>query len=189
MTTTAPTSRLSSSSPPAYPDHALARTAPCLTTALLYSTIPPIPTPAFPAGSHTPSLPTDLSLPSLLSQQHLSASVSPKGKGSALLTAARQGKGHLDKAMHYLLDSDTMPDKCPEPIWLLGVMHPGYEPLPPPAPDLELGLELIILIPLRTCRSPTRAGTPRACCPTIALRWTRVSSAWVWTSTRFSATS
>ena len=79
---------------------------------------------------------TDLSLPSLLSQQHLSSSVSPKGKGSALLTAARQGKGHLDKAMRYLLDSDALPDKCPEPIWLLGVMHPGYEPPPPPAPDL-----------------------------------------------------
>lgn len=79
---------------------------------------------------------TDLSLPSLLSQQHLSASVSPKGKGSALLTAARHGKGHIDKAMRYLLDSDAMPDKCPEPIWLLGVQHPGYEPTAL-APDLH----------------------------------------------------
>ncbi|KAI0757764.1 peptidase family C54-domain-containing protein [Daedaleopsis nitida] len=79
----------------------------------------------------------DLSLPSLLSQQqHLSATVSPKGKGSALLTAARTGKGHLDKAMRYLLDSDATPDKCPEPIWLLGVQHPGYEPPPLSAPDL-----------------------------------------------------
>ncbi|KAH9920526.1 uncharacterized protein BXZ73DRAFT_91912 [Epithele typhae] len=79
---------------------------------------------------------TDLSLPSLLSQQHLAASVSPKGKGSALITAARQGKGHIDKAMRYLLDSDATPDKCAEPIWLLGVMHPGYEP--PPTPPLDL---------------------------------------------------
>ncbi|OSD05590.1 hypothetical protein PYCCODRAFT_1443018 [Trametes coccinea BRFM310] len=79
---------------------------------------------------------TDLTLPSLLSQHHLNASVSPKGKGSALLTAARHGKGHLDKAMRYLLDSDATPDKCPDPIWLLGVQHPGYEPSPPPAPDL-----------------------------------------------------
>ena len=78
---------------------------------------------------------TDLSLPTLLSQQHLSASVSPKGKGSALLTAARHGKGHLDKAMRYLLDSDATPDKCSEPIWLLGVQHPGYEPSPPTAFD------------------------------------------------------
>lgn len=78
---------------------------------------------------------TDLTLPSLLSQQHLNASVSPKGKGSALLTAARHGKGHLDKAMRYLLDSDATPDKCPDPIWLLGVQHPGYEPAPPSSSD------------------------------------------------------
>ncbi|OBZ79635.1 Cysteine protease ATG4 [Grifola frondosa] len=88
--------------------------------------------------SHTFSSSTnDLSLPSLLSQQQLNASVSPKGKGSALLTAARHGKGHLDKAMRYLLDSDATPDKCPDPIWLLGVQHPGYEPAPTPAPDLD----------------------------------------------------
>ncbi|KAI8983166.1 peptidase family C54-domain-containing protein [Trametes punicea] len=80
---------------------------------------------------------TDLTLPSLLSQRHLNASVSPKGKGSALLTAARHGKGHLDKAMRYLLDSDATPDKCPDPIWLLGVQHPGYEPSPPSSTDLS----------------------------------------------------
>ncbi|KIP05763.1 hypothetical protein PHLGIDRAFT_107790 [Phlebiopsis gigantea 11061_1 CR5-6] len=70
---------------------------------------------------------TDLSLPQLLSQQHLT-STSPKGKGSALLTAAKHGKGHLDKAMRYLLDSDAVPDNCADSIWLLGVEHPGYEP-------------------------------------------------------------
>ncbi|KAI0089801.1 peptidase family C54-domain-containing protein [Irpex rosettiformis] len=72
---------------------------------------------------------TDLSLPSLLSQQHLAAVAagSPK-KTSALLTVAKHGKGHLDKAMRYLLDSDATPDKCTDPIWLLGVEHPGYEP-------------------------------------------------------------
>ncbi|KAF8154938.1 hypothetical protein B0H34DRAFT_544344 [Crassisporium funariophilum] len=75
--------------------------------------------------SHTfSSSSTDLSLPTLLAQQ-----ASPKGKGpSALITAAKNGKGHLDKAMRYLLDSDAMPDKCTDPIWLLGVQHPGYEP-------------------------------------------------------------
>jgi cysteine protease ATG4 len=67
---------------------------------------------------------TDLSLPSLLSQS------SPKAKASSLLTAAKHGKGHLDKAVRYLLDSDATPDKCTEPIWLLGVQHPGYEPPP-----------------------------------------------------------
>ncbi|KAF8896755.1 hypothetical protein CPB84DRAFT_1848116 [Gymnopilus junonius] len=75
--------------------------------------------------SHTFSTSTtDLSLPTLLAQN-----TSPKGKSSsALLTAAKHGKGHLDKAMRYLLDSDAQPDKCTDPIWLLGVQHPGYEP-------------------------------------------------------------
>ena len=81
--------------------------------------------------SHTfSSSSTDLTLPHLLSQQHISSS-SPKGKGSALFTAAKHGKGHLDKAMRYLLDSDAVPDKCAESIWILGVEHPGYEPSPP----------------------------------------------------------
>lgn len=86
---------------------------------------------------------TDLSLPSLLSQSHqgyssgyASSSPSPTrriGGASALLTAAKHGKGHLDKAVRYLMDSDTTPDKCLDPIWLLGVQHPGYEPPPPPS--------------------------------------------------------
>jgi cysteine protease ATG4 len=73
---------------------------------------------------------TDLTLPSLLSQSHLAAATSPnRGKATnALLTAAKQGKGHLDKALRYLIDSDAMPDKSTAPIWLLGVQHPGYEP-------------------------------------------------------------
>ncbi|KAA1476293.1 hypothetical protein DENSPDRAFT_784808 [Dentipellis sp. KUC8613] len=74
---------------------------------------------------------SDLTLPSLISQSASASSVSPKGKGSALLTAAKHGKGQLDKAMRYLLDSDATPDKCTDPIWILGVQHPGYEPPPP----------------------------------------------------------
>ncbi|KAH7104204.1 peptidase family C54-domain-containing protein [Auriculariales sp. MPI-PUGE-AT-0066] len=81
---------------------------------------------------------TDLSLPGLLAQSAaVSQSVpSPKSKASGLLTAARTGKGHLDKAMRYLLDSDATPDKSNDPIWILGVAHPGWEaqPSPPPAP-------------------------------------------------------
>ena len=80
---------------------------------------------------------TDLSLPSLLSQSQLqsaAAVVSPKSKSVGLLTAARHGKGHLDKAVRYLLDSDAQPDKCTDPIWLLGVLHPGYEPPPSTLP-------------------------------------------------------
>ncbi|KIK64038.1 hypothetical protein GYMLUDRAFT_57070 [Collybiopsis luxurians FD-317 M1] len=85
---------------------------------------------------------TDLSLPSLLAQSNsVSTGSSPRNRlsgASALLTAAKHGKGHLDKAMRYLLDSDATPDKCTDPIWLLGVQHPGYEPpqaqpQPPPS--------------------------------------------------------
>jgi cysteine protease ATG4 len=90
--------------------------------------------------SHTfSSSTTDLTLPGILAQS-TSSSASPSspssargaGKASALLTAAKHGKGHLDKAMRYLLDSDATPDRCEDPIWLLGVQHPGYEPPPPP---------------------------------------------------------
>ncbi|KAK7688333.1 hypothetical protein QCA50_008705 [Cerrena zonata] len=78
---------------------------------------------------------TDLTLPSLISQQHLNSVASPsKGKGAAaLLTAAKHGKGHLDKAMRYLLDSDATPDKSTDPIWILGIEHIGYEPPSPVA--------------------------------------------------------
>ncbi|KAG5331597.1 hypothetical protein C0989_007854, partial [Termitomyces sp. Mn162] len=98
--------------------------------------------------SHTFSTSTtDLSLPSLLastsstssqsyftnSTSNVSPGTSPKRSvgANALLTAAKHGKGHLDKAMRYLLDSDAMPDKCTDPIWILGVKHPGWEPPPP----------------------------------------------------------
>ena len=81
---------------------------------------------------------TDLSLPHLINTIPPSSGY-PKGKSSALLTAAKHSKGHLDKAMQYLLDSDSTPDKCTDPIWLLGVQHPDYEPPPvePGSPNLS----------------------------------------------------
>ncbi|KIY72637.1 hypothetical protein CYLTODRAFT_367405 [Cylindrobasidium torrendii FP15055 ss-10] len=80
------------------------------------------------SGSST----TDLSLPALLNQSPSS------GKGrSMLITAAKSGKGHLDKAVRYLLDSDATPDKCTDPIWLLGVEHIGWQE-PPPQEQLLL---------------------------------------------------
>ncbi|OAX40243.1 hypothetical protein K503DRAFT_737855 [Rhizopogon vinicolor AM-OR11-026] len=78
---------------------------------------------------------TDLSLPSILAQSNYNAQASPKTKASALLTAAKHGKGHLDRAMRFLLDTDSTPNKSPEPIWLLGVQHSGYEPPPPSTPS------------------------------------------------------
>ncbi|KAH7879200.1 uncharacterized protein C8R40DRAFT_583107 [Lentinula edodes] len=87
---------------------------------------------------------TDLSLPTILAQSNTvstGSTSSPRARmtgASALLTAAKHGKGHLDKAMRYLLDSDATPDKCTDVIWILGVQHPGYEPplvqsQPPPS--------------------------------------------------------
>lgn len=53
------------------------------------------------------------------------------GDGGPLSSVTRHGKGHLDKVMRYLTDSDAQPDHCTEPIWLLGVLHAGYEPPDP----------------------------------------------------------
>jgi hypothetical protein len=39
----------------------------------------------------------------------------------------RNSEGHLDKAMRYLLDSDSTSNKCTDPIWLLGVQHPQLQ--------------------------------------------------------------
>ena len=82
--------------------------------------------------SHTFSS-SSTDIPSLLAYH---STTSPRGKPSALLTAAKHGKGHLDKAMRYLLDSDATPDKSTDPIWLLGVQHPGYEPPLPALPNV-----------------------------------------------------
>lgn len=43
--------------------------------------------------------------------------------------------------MRYLLDSDATPDNCTDPIWILGLKHPGYEP-PEPAPPLAIAHSL-----------------------------------------------
>ncbi|KAH9980532.1 hypothetical protein BJV74DRAFT_101947 [Russula compacta] len=107
---------------------------------------------------------TDLTLPHLINSGHLPPpSSSPKGKSSALLTAAKHGKGHLDKAMRYLLDSDSTPDKCTDPIWLLGVQHPGYEPSTEPAsPALSRrgSVESRRAASFRTSTSSTMTATP-----------------------------
>ena len=71
---------------------------------------------------------TDLPLP-------LTPSASPKSKASALLAAAEHGRNLLDKAVRYLLDSAALLNICSDPIWLLGVQHPGYESPPSSTPS------------------------------------------------------
>ncbi|KAF9477390.1 hypothetical protein BDN70DRAFT_861911 [Pholiota conissans] len=99
---------------------------------------------------------TDLSLPNIIAQHSASSSRNVSGSesasprkltgASALLAAAKHGK---DKAIRYLLDTDAVPDNCTDPIWLLGVMHPGWEPPPPPsfAPTVDAGLAGIMTDP------------------------------------------
>lgn len=90
--------------------------------------------------SHTfSSSTTDLSLPAILANAPPLSSSPKKVAGLGLLTAARHGKGHLDKAVRYILDSDATPDKCMDPIWILGVQHSGYEPPPPPVTSSNSG--------------------------------------------------
>lgn len=85
---------------------------------------------------------TDLSLPAILAQHSPSRGSQPSSYDStssprkmaapaALLAVAKHGSGTLNKAMRYLLDSDAVPDRCGDPIWLLGVRHPGWEGPPP----------------------------------------------------------
>jgi cysteine protease ATG4 len=92
---------------------------------------------------------TDLNLTSIMAQP------SPKSKASALLTVAKHGKGHLDKAMRYLLDSDATPDRCTDPIWLLGVQHPGYEPSSPTPPPYATSRGKRVTSPPSSYRSST----------------------------------
>ncbi|KAG9093086.1 Cysteine protease atg4 [Ceratobasidium sp. UAMH 11750] len=92
--------------------------------------------------SHLTGSNTDLGLATNLSSAaHMVPAASPKrvpsisrgspSDGGPLSTAARHGKGHFDKIMRYITDSDATPDHCTDPIWLLGVQHPGYEPPDP----------------------------------------------------------
>lgn len=39
------------------------------------------------------------------------------------------GKAGVERVVRYFLDSDVaQPDKCTDPIWILGVEHQGYDP-------------------------------------------------------------
>ncbi|KAJ7074899.1 hypothetical protein B0H15DRAFT_956948 [Mycena belliarum] len=56
--------------------------------------------------------------------------------GKVVKTASSKSS-FLDKAVRYLLDSDSTPDKCPDDIWLLGVWHPGWAGDPAESVDAE----------------------------------------------------
>ncbi|KAG6905650.1 hypothetical protein DXG01_001444 [Tephrocybe rancida] len=139
-----PTSPVSpTSSPPPNRPHLTSLYASTPSSSSSSSRIGDLPTRLSGWFSHTFSTSsTDLSLPSLLS--HSASGSGMGGAGSpkratgaaALLAAAKHGKGHLDKAMRYLLDSDATPDRCEDPIWILGVRHGGWEPPLPTIPSV-----------------------------------------------------
>jgi cysteine protease ATG4 len=80
----------------------------------------------FNPSSNDPTLPAILSQQARIPTSSTLPVGSPKGKGTnSLLKVAKHGKGRLDKAMRYLLDSDSTPDKRMDPIWILGLKHPG----------------------------------------------------------------
>ncbi|KAJ7460573.1 hypothetical protein FB451DRAFT_1269549 [Mycena latifolia] len=56
--------------------------------------------------------------------------------GKAVKTASSKSS-FLDKAVRYLLDSDSTPDRCPDEIWLLGVRHTGWGGDPTESADAE----------------------------------------------------
>ena len=66
---------------------------------------------------------TDLSLSNILSHSHsASAGSSPKVRLPATFFTAMPAR-----AVRYIFDTDSAPDKSADPIWLLGIQHPGYE--------------------------------------------------------------
>ncbi|WVQ93793.1 hypothetical protein IAU59_000871 [Kwoniella sp. CBS 9459] len=64
------------------------------------------------------------------SSQHLPPSPlrKPPSAAASFLNAARQRA--VDGVRH-LLDTEAQPDKCPDPIWVMGVGHPGWRPSTP----------------------------------------------------------
>lgn len=83
---------------------------------------------------------TDLTLPPQPPPtRDLPTSVSPKHKASGIFNVARAPAskigGGVEKVVRYFTDPDATPDRCPDPIWIMGVQHPGYRPPSPTAPS------------------------------------------------------
>ncbi|KAJ1310656.1 hypothetical protein OPQ81_009185 [Rhizoctonia solani] len=121
--------------------------------------------------SHLTGSTTDLSLANSLGTAATIAPASPKRAqprtDGPISTVARPVKGGLDKVMRYLTDSDATPDGCTDPIWLLGVLHAGFEPPdpaasppPPTSPHRRDSTESSLHVQLhRKARNPPGAFT------------------------------
>lgn len=57
------------------------------------------------------------------------------GSPASSIMSHMPGKANLERAVRWVLDPDVaQPDRCTDPIWIMGVEHPGYEPTPPAIP-------------------------------------------------------
>ncbi|KAF8761553.1 Peptidase family C54 [Rhizoctonia solani] len=87
--------------------------------------------------SHLTGSTTDLGMTNSLSNAATMVPASPKRAqprtDGPMSNVARPVKGGIDKVMRYLTDSDATPDGCTDPIWILGVLHAGFEPPDPSA--------------------------------------------------------
>jgi len=71
--------------------------------------------------------PSSISLPSSNGSSSPPARKVPSA-ASMFLNAAKQKA--VDGVRH-LLDSEAQPDRCPDPMWVMGVAHPGWRPETP----------------------------------------------------------
>lgn len=77
-------------------------------------------------------LPSTATSSTPLSQADTSSAASPRGKSASaaatFLNAARQ---RAVDGVRLLLDSEARPDECPDPMWVMGIPHPGWRPSTP----------------------------------------------------------
>jgi cysteine protease ATG4 len=58
----------------------------------------------------------------------LSSSASPRKPTSAAASFLNAARQRAVDGVRHLLDSEAQPDKCPDPMWVMGVAHPGWRP-------------------------------------------------------------
>lgn len=91
----------------------------------------PLPTHALARSLPTSSSTVSASSPSSKAQKPRA------GSPASSIMSHIPGKANLERAVRWVLDSDVaQPDRCTDPIWIMGVEHPGYEAAPSAARSL-----------------------------------------------------
>ena len=81
------------------------------------------------AGPHSTTRPLDI-----IKSGNLPTPLTKPAPFKLASAKRRRVQAELDTAMRYIRDSDATPDRCTDPIWLLGLQYPGYDPSAEPAP-------------------------------------------------------